>query len=315
MGSVQQQAGRIVPHHLKPSALKALSKLARMAPSYATPARLIAPASREGSGACISRFGCASRFEVRGSTLDLPWCGVRATTMLRRRKSLSDMEAAEKKTIGWKQLSQRGLLQQPSGGQSTYVLESSGKRPAAVRRWLGVEVGSRPLHASELKKRGAAGAKKGAAGAWRFLRASGSRPPRLPEIVKPTDLLLTPHSHRSVGWAEDAERGYKTGFPSPQFNPYSWSPTATVVAIDSPPPPTGLSYCMEHGPCSDGTTCGPWTDTSTFKANYAVRGGHGHSARSTPSTEHTHTADSGPPPPPPPAVKYPGQYTHTQTPL
>ena len=56
---------------------------------------------------------------------------MRATTMLRRRKSLSDMEAAEKKTSGWKQLSQRGLLQQPSGGQSTYVLESSGKRICA----------------------------------------------------------------------------------------------------------------------------------------------------------------------------------------
>ena len=61
----------------------------------------------------------------------------------------------------------------------------------------------------------------------------------------------------------------KTGIPTPQFNPYRWTKTHTVVAIDSPPP-MGLSFCSEAGPAGNATSCGPWTDKSVFKANHAA---------------------------------------------
>ena len=61
----------------------------------------------------------------------------------------------------------------------------------------------------------------------------------------------------------------KTGVPTPQFNPYRWTKTHTVVAIDSPPP-MGLSFCSEAGPAGNATSCGPWTDKSVFKANHAA---------------------------------------------
>ena len=59
----------------------------------------------------------------------------------------------------------------------------------------------------------------------------------------------------------------KTGIPTPQFNPYRWTKTHTVVAIDSPPP-MGLSFCSEAGPSGNATSCGPWTDKSVFAANH-----------------------------------------------
>ena len=60
-----------------------------------------------------------------------------------------------------------------------------------------------------------------------------------------------------------------TGVPSPQFNPYRWTKTHTVVAIDSPPP-MGLSFCSEAGPAGNATSCGPWTDKSVFAANHGA---------------------------------------------
>ena len=65
------------------------------------------------------------------------------------------------------------------------------------------------------------------------------------------------------------ETANKTGIPTPQFNPYRWTKTHTVVAIDSPPP-MGLSFCSEAGPSGNGTSCGPWTDHAVFKANHAA---------------------------------------------
>ena len=65
------------------------------------------------------------------------------------------------------------------------------------------------------------------------------------------------------------EQYRKTGIPTPQFNPFRWTKTHTVVAIDSPPP-MGLSFCSEQGPSGNATSCGPWTDTSVFAANHAA---------------------------------------------
>eukprot|EP01065_Artemidia_motanka_P043730 TRINITY_DN6110_c0_g1_i1.p2 TRINITY_DN6110_c0_g1~~TRINITY_DN6110_c0_g1_i1.p2 ORF type:complete len:514 (+),score=175.51 TRINITY_DN6110_c0_g1_i1:61-1602(+) len=61
----------------------------------------------------------------------------------------------------------------------------------------------------------------------------------------------------------------KTGIPSPQRNLLAWTRYATIVAIDSPPP-IGFSFCTEFGPSGNGTSCGPWTDKSVFKANHAA---------------------------------------------
>lgn len=58
-----------------------------------------------------------------------------------------------------------------------------------------------------------------------------------------------------------------TGVPSPQRNAFSWSKSATVVAIDSPAP-TGFSYCDPPGVQGDGYACGPWNDSSVADANY-----------------------------------------------
>jgi serine carboxypeptidase-like clade I len=63
------------------------------------------------------------------------------------------------------------------------------------------------------------------------------------------------------------QRYNRTGVPTPQFNPYRWTKTHTVVAIDSPPP-MGLSFCSEAGPQGNATSCGPWTDKSVFAANH-----------------------------------------------
>ena len=65
------------------------------------------------------------------------------------------------------------------------------------------------------------------------------------------------------------QRYNKTGVPTPQFNPYRWTKTHTVVAIDSPPP-MGLSFCSEAGPAGNATSCGPWTDKTVFAANHAA---------------------------------------------
>lgn len=59
----------------------------------------------------------------------------------------------------------------------------------------------------------------------------------------------------------------KTGIPSPHLNPHRWTANHTVIAIDSPPP-MGMSFCSEEGAGGSPTSCGPWTDTSVFKANH-----------------------------------------------
>lgn len=59
----------------------------------------------------------------------------------------------------------------------------------------------------------------------------------------------------------------KTGIPSPKYNPFTWAKHATLIALDSPPP-IGFSYCTEQGPAAGGTSCGPWTDDTVFKANH-----------------------------------------------
>lgn len=59
----------------------------------------------------------------------------------------------------------------------------------------------------------------------------------------------------------------QSGVPTPQANPWAWSNSNTICALDSPPP-IGLSYCSEEGPGGSPTSCGPWTDTSVFAANH-----------------------------------------------
>jgi cathepsin A (carboxypeptidase C) len=59
----------------------------------------------------------------------------------------------------------------------------------------------------------------------------------------------------------------KSGIPTLQRNKFAWTNVATVIAIDSPPP-IGFSYCSEKGPSANGTSCGPWRDTSVFEANH-----------------------------------------------
>ena len=63
------------------------------------------------------------------------------------------------------------------------------------------------------------------------------------------------------------EKWNATGIPTPQFNAWSWTRQHTVIAIDSPPP-MGLSYCTPAGPSGGPTSCGPWTDKTTFAANH-----------------------------------------------
>ena len=58
-----------------------------------------------------------------------------------------------------------------------------------------------------------------------------------------------------------------TGIPTPQVHDFAWSKSATLICIDSPPP-IGFSFCTEHGPSANGTSCGPWTDKSVFAANH-----------------------------------------------
>lgn len=54
----------------------------------------------------------------------------------------------------------------------------------------------------------------------------------------------------------------------PQFvrNPYTWAQIGSLLIVDSPPP-VGFSYCSQYGPSGNGTSCGPWNDTSTAEAN------------------------------------------------
>jgi hypothetical protein len=59
----------------------------------------------------------------------------------------------------------------------------------------------------------------------------------------------------------------KSGIPTLQRNNFSWTKAATVIAIDSPPP-IGFSYCSQFGPSANGTSCGPWRDTTVFEANH-----------------------------------------------
>eukprot|EP00854_Cymbomonas_tetramitiformis_P004423 gene4423-5432_t len=61
----------------------------------------------------------------------------------------------------------------------------------------------------------------------------------------------------------------KTKVPSLKANPWAWTLTHTVCAIDSPPP-MGLSFCSEAGPGGSPTSCGPWTDLTVFAANHAA---------------------------------------------
>jgi len=61
----------------------------------------------------------------------------------------------------------------------------------------------------------------------------------------------------------------KTGIPTLQRNEFAWTKAATVIAIDSPPP-IGFSYCTAEGQTANGTSCGPWRDTTVFSANHAA---------------------------------------------
>ena len=55
--------------------------------------------------------------------------------------------------------------------------------------------------------------------------------------------------------------GYnQTGIPSLVDNPFSWTKSATVIAVNNPPP-IGFSYCDPAGPAADGYSCGPWNDS------------------------------------------------------
>lgn len=63
-----------------------------------------------------------------------------------------------------------------------------------------------------------------------------------------------------------------TGIATPQRSPFSWSKSATVVAIDSPAP-TGFSYRDLPGVQGDGYACGAWNDSSVADANYLAIAG------------------------------------------
>jgi len=62
--------------------------------------------------------------------------------------------------------------------------------------------------------------------------------------------------------------GYnQTGIPSLVDNPFSWTKSATVIAVNNPPP-IGFSYCDPAGPAADGYSCGPWNDSLVAQANH-----------------------------------------------
>jgi hypothetical protein len=58
------------------------------------------------------------------------------------------------------------------------------------------------------------------------------------------------------------------GTPAFQRNPFAFSKVATVIALDNPPP-VGFSYCDPIGPTGNGSSCGPWNDSSVTAANHA----------------------------------------------
>jgi len=57
-----------------------------------------------------------------------------------------------------------------------------------------------------------------------------------------------------------------TGIPSLVQNPYAWTKIGNVLMVDNSPP-VGFSYCTQFGPSGNGTSCGPWNDTSVAIAN------------------------------------------------
>lgn len=57
-----------------------------------------------------------------------------------------------------------------------------------------------------------------------------------------------------------------TGIPSLVLNPFAWSNIGNILMVDNEPP-VGFSYCSEYGPKGNGTSCGPWNDTTVAQAN------------------------------------------------
>jgi len=58
----------------------------------------------------------------------------------------------------------------------------------------------------------------------------------------------------------------KTGIPQLQYNDWGWTKLANVLVLENPPP-VGYSYCEPAGPEGQGTSCGPWNDSTVATAN------------------------------------------------
>lgn len=61
---------------------------------------------------------------------------------------------------------------------------------------------------------------------------------------------------------------HRSGIPQLQRNQFSWSQRANLLIVDNPPP-VGFSFCFPAGPAGNGTSCGPWDDSSVAAANHA----------------------------------------------
>ena len=72
-------------------------------------------------------------------------------------------------------------------------------------------------------------------------------------------------AHEAGEWAS-APRARAEAPPRLERNRFSWSATANLLVLNSPPP-VGFSYCDPPGPAGGFTSCGPWNDGLTARHN------------------------------------------------